>query len=101
MFHIKPLGAPLLPEAPVRPYRDALLAEPLADEELERRPGTTPRVEHAVDLPLGEERVVLLARLGPVGERRQAAELPGKLRALLDGALEPLLAERDVEPGFA
>jgi len=71
------------------------------DEELERRPGAPARVEHAIDLPLGEERVILLARLGPVGELRQAAELARELRPLLDGTLEPLLAERDVEPGFA
>ena len=33
----------------------------------------------------------------PVGHLRQAAELAGEHRAVRDGALEPLLADRDVE----
>ena len=51
-------------------------AEPLADEELERRPGAALGVEHAVDLPFGQERRFAPARVRPVGELRQAAELP-------------------------
>src|SRR5436309_90244 len=71
--------------------------DPLAHEELERRPGTAARVEHAVDLPLREERVVQLARLGPVGELREPPELPGERDALLDCPLQPLLPHRHVE----
>ena len=48
----------------------ALLRESLADEELERRPGAAPRVEHPIDLPLRQERVVRAPRLGPVRELR-------------------------------
>ena len=46
------------PQRAVGARRRALLDEPLADEELERRPRAPARVEHAVDLPLGEERGV-------------------------------------------
>src|SRR5688500_7685421 len=38
----------------------------------------------------------MLARLGPVGELRQALDLPSQPHALLDRALQPLLADRDV-----
>src|SRR5205807_3614097 len=83
-----------LQQPAVRADAHALLVEPLADEELERRPGAPARVEHAIDLPFGEQRVVLLARLGPVRELRQAAERPRQRDALLDRALETLLPHR-------
>src|SRR5262249_28426908 len=80
---------------------DAALVEALADEELERRPRPALRVEHPVDLPLGQHRLVGLSCLGPVGELRQVPELAGEVGTLVDRALEPLLAERDVEAGLA
>ena len=73
---------------------DALVDEPLADEELERRPGAAPRVEHAVDLPLGQHAGVRAARLGPVGELRQPPEPARQRNALVDRALQPLLPHR-------
>src|SRR5439155_4976635 len=87
-------------EPAVRGDPDTLLVQPLADQELEGRPGAPPGVEHAVDLPFSQERVVLLARLRPVGELRQPSELSRKLRPLLDGPLEALLPHRYVEPGL-
>jgi O-acetyl-ADP-ribose deacetylase (regulator of RNase III) len=47
------------------------LAQALADQELERRPRAAARVEHPVDLPLGQQRRRPLARPRPVGELRQ------------------------------
>ena len=91
----------LLQRAARRSRPDALLVEALADEELERRPRAAARVEHPVDLPLGQERVVAPARLGPVGELRQPPEPSRERRALLDRALEPLLPHRDVEARLA
>ena len=73
----RPARGPLVPRSPVgdrsardrlgrqRPVGldvDALLAQPLTDEELERRPGAGLNVDHAVDLPLGEQRRVRAAR---------------------------------------
>src|SRR5581483_11504583 len=94
-------SALLREQLPVRRDPDALLVEALADEELERRPGSALRVEHPVDLPFGQERVVRSPRLGPVGELRQASERPGELGALLDRPLEPLLPHRHVEARLA
>ena len=45
--------------------RRTLLAEPLADEVLERRPRPSARVEHPVDLPLGQQRRILAAARPP------------------------------------
>jgi asparagine synthetase B (glutamine-hydrolysing) len=78
-----------------------LLREPPADEELERRPGAATRLEHAIDLPLGEERVVLPPRLAPVRELRQPPEPLGQRHALIDRPLEPLLPYRHVESRLA
>ena len=74
-----PSALALLQDRPVARDADAAVLEQLADEELERRPRAAARVEHPVDLPLGQERVVLLPRLGPVGELREAPELAGEL----------------------
>src|SRR5207245_5554785 len=76
------------------------VCEALPDDELEGRPGAALRVEHPVDLPLGEQALVLPARLRPVGELRQAAELPGEPDALLERPLQPLLSHGDVEAGL-
>src|SRR5438105_3729984 len=88
-------------DAPVACDVDALLGEPFPHEELERRPGAAPCIEHPVDLPLREEAVVGLARLGPVGELRQPPQAQRQLGALLDRALEPFLPHRHVEAGLA
>src|SRR5436309_3257376 len=82
-------------------YLDPGVAEALPHEELEPRPCSAPGVEHAVDLPLGQERVVGLARLRPVGELRQPAELLGEANRLLERAFESLLPRRHVEAGLA
>ena len=89
------------PRASRRRDRDALVEQPLAHEELERRPGAAPRLEQPVDLPLGQQRLVREPRLAPVAELRQPSERPRQDRALLDRALETLLGERDVEAGLA
>ena len=83
-----------------RPRRRTLVTQPLADEELERRPGRRD-VEHPVDLPLAEQAVVLLPCALPVVHLRQASEPERQLGALLDGALEPLLPDRHVEARLA
>ena len=62
----------LAPSVPSGSTLDALVAKPLADEVLERRPGAPRDVEQPVDLPLGEERRVVPPRLRPVGHLRQA-----------------------------
>src|SRR5204863_8223961 len=46
-------------------------------------------------------RLVLPPGRRPVGELRQALQPARELHALLDRALEPLLADRHVEPGLA
>src|SRR5207248_8840421 len=79
----------------------ALLLESLGDEERTRRPRAAPPVEHSIDLPLGQERVVRSPRLGPVCELRQPPELLRERNTLVDGPLQPLLPHRDVEPGLA
>ena len=76
-----------LTEPSRRDPRDALLAEPLADEELERRPRAAARVEHAVDLPLGQQRRVVLAaprpsrRTSAAGRAAAPAPRPARPRA--------------------
>ena len=84
------------------PTRDALLVEPLAHEELERRPRAAARVEHPVDLPLGQQRrrpsLRASAQSANFGSRPSAR---ASCDALLDGALEPLLPHRHVEAGLA
>ena len=67
-----PQSAP--PSVPSGRHLDALLAQALADEVLERGPRAARDVEQPVDLPLGQERGVGAARLRPVGHLRQAAE---------------------------
>src|SRR3954454_1937937 len=88
-------------EGAVGRHLDALGRELLAHEELERRPGTAPRLEHAVDLPLGEHARIRAARLGPVGELGQAAAAHRQEDALLDGAREALLTDWHVEARLA
>src|SRR5438477_31752 len=78
-----------------------LLRESPANEELERRPSAAARVEHAVDLPFREERLVLAAGLRPVRELRQPSEPLCERDPLVDRPLEPLLPHRHVEPGLA
>ena len=76
-----------LAQSPVSRDRRALGDQTLPHEVLERRPRAALRVEHPVDLPLGEQRGVALPRLGPVGELRQPlqprarAPRPARLRA--------------------
>ena len=76
--------------------------EPLPDEELERRPRAAPRVEHPVDLPLGQERRSSWRRASAqsanFGSRpsRSASATP-----CVDRPLEPLLPHRHVEAGLA
>ena len=57
-----------------------ILEQPLAHEVLERRPRALVRLEHPVDLPLAEQLRVRAARLLPVGELRQPAELRVRAR---------------------
>src|SRR5205807_2465067 len=90
-----------LAQASVDADPDAFLVEALLDQELEGRPRAAACVEHAVDLPLGHERVVLAARVRPVGELGQPFELARELDPLLDRALQAFLADRDVETGLA
>ena len=66
-----------LPERAVGRDLHALVAQPLAHEVLERRPGRLD-VDHPVDLPLGQQRRVGTASRGPVGHLRQPAERPGR-----------------------
>src|SRR6185312_17106966 len=54
-----------------------------------------------VDLPFGQERLVLLPRRCPVRELREPLQPPCEPNSLLDGTVEPFLAERHVEAGFA
>ena len=85
------VGLALRRERAVGAHLDTFLAQPLADEELERRPRAPRDVEQAVDLPLGEGR----RRRGgqrPSRPSSAAPELPRKPCALLDRAFEPLLA---------
>ena len=76
---------------------DALLQQALADEILERGPRTGLHVDHAVNLPLGQQRRVSGAGGLPVGHLRKTSKLAGQRRAVRNGALEPLLADRHVE----
>src|SRR6185369_16191393 len=85
----------------VRRDLDALRRELLAHEELERRPGAPPRLEHAVDLPLGEHARIRAARLRPVGELRQAATADREVDALLDRTRQPFLSYGHVEARLA
>ena len=80
---------------------DPLLAQAFANEVLERRPRTARHVQKAVDLPLGEELRVGAPGVGPVGHLRQAPEIAREPCALLDRAIEPLLADGQVEPRLA
>ena len=73
------LAAPPKPTVPVGADRDALLDEPLADQELERRPRAAARLEHPVDLPLGQHRLV--ARAAPPASRRTSAGGRAAVRA--------------------
>ena len=87
-------------DRPVGADRDPVLDEPLADQELEGRPGAATRLEHPVDLPLGQHRLVGAPRGLPVAELRQAAERLCELTALRDRPLESLLPHRHVEAGL-
>ena len=84
-------------ERPVRADGDTLGEQPLADEELERRPRSRLDVDEPVDLPLRLQLRPAPPRLLPVGHLRQAAELPREHGTVLDRALELLVADRDVE----
>ena len=88
-------------ERAVGPDADAFLAQPLADEELERGPRPDVDVDEPVDLPLRQQRRIRAAGLLPVGHLRQPAEPAGQHRSLRDRALELLVADRDVEPCLA
>src|SRR5262249_23438459 len=88
-------------EGAVRKHLDTLLEEALSHQELEGRPGAAPRVEHAVDLPLGQHPGPVPARGRPVREPRQPAELEGELRPLLDGPREVLRSDGGGEAGLA
>src|SRR4029450_4837748 len=90
-----------LVDSAVAAYCRSCGEQALADEELEGRPGAFPALEHAVDLPFGQHRLVGLARLGPVGELRQPPEVSRELHPLLQSALELLLPHRHVESRLA
>ena len=100
MARRRPSGHRLSSE-PSGPDADALLAQPLAHEELERGPRAGVDVDEPVDLPLREQRRLGAAGLLPVGHPGQAAELPRQHRSLRHGPLELLVADRDVEPRLA
>ncbi len=80
------------PSVPSGRDLDAVLAEPLAHEVLERGPGAARDVEQPVHLPLGQKRRIRAPRLRPVGHLRQSPERDGELGALRDRSLETLLA---------
>ncbi len=63
-------------------------------------PGRPSPLEHAVDLPLRDHRVILTAGFGPVGELRQAPKLARQLDSLLQRPLELLLPHGHVEAGL-
>ena len=66
-------------ERPSEPTADPVVDQALADEELERRPRAAARVEHAVDLPLGEQ--LGRPRGAPRPSRRTSAAARAAARA--------------------
>src|SRR5690606_36072931 len=84
----------------VWPKCDSSLCKPLTDEELERRPCSAARFEHSIHLPLGEHVHVRLACGCPIAELWQPANSNCKEDALVDGALEALLTNRNIKASF-
>jgi hypothetical protein len=68
--------------------------------ELKTRPRPSFCAEQPVDLPLGQQPPVAVARFRPVDEPREALQATRDARALLDGPVQALLTQRNVEAGL-